>query len=138
MHKQAIEWAQTFAQCVRNKDFHAALHLFSPKVHSYGTRVVEACNRNQLHEGQWTPTWHRTQGFDYLPGSMDVQLSSDASVAIVCALWRSEGVDSPESWGLQQPYERSGRCTFVLTKNHQDAWVCTHSHFSLNPGQGPN
>ncbi len=135
---QAIAWAEDFALCVRNRDFANARTLFASTVHSYGTKAVEVSSLDQLLKEQWCPTWHRTQRFAYLAESMDIQLSQDGSVAIVCARWRSEGVDSQEAWERQQPYERSGRCTFVLTRQISGSLICNHTHFSLDPGTGPN
>lgn len=136
--QRAIAWTEVFARCVRDRDFSSARPLFSPRVHSYGTRTVEAFGLEQLVQEQWTPTWIRTQGFEHQPGSLDVQLSRDGSFALVCARWASEGVDTPDSWGLQTPYRRSGRCTYALTGDDDGVWTCTHSHFSLDPGKGPN
>lgn len=134
----ATEWAEAFARCVRERDFFAAKQLFCAHVHSYGTRAVEANGLEQLVEQQWTPTWNRTRGFEHLPGSLDVQLSGDGSLAIVCARWASEGVDTPERWGQQAPYRRSGRCTYALTGDGSGGWRCVHTHFSLDPSAGPN
>lgn len=135
---QAIAWAEDFALCVRNRNFANARTLFASTVLSYGTRAVEVNSLEHLQKEQWHLTWLRTQHFAYLPGSMSTQMSGIGDMAIVCARWTSEGVDTPESWGQQQPYSRTGRCTFALNRTIDDRWMCVHTHFSLDPGNGPN
>ena len=132
--QQALAWAEAFAVHVRNRDFESALPMFSAAVHSYGTRAVEVHSLDELKREQWAPTWLRTRGFHHLPDSLDTQVSLDGSMAVICARWASEGVDTPESKEQQEPYKRSGRCTYVLTRAPDGRWTCSHTHFSLDPG----
>lgn len=131
--RQACAWAEAFAQHVRNRDIESALPMFSPAVHSYGTRAVEVHSLVELKTEQWAPTWFRTRGFHHLPDSVDTQVSPDGSMAVICARWASEGVDSPDAWEQQPPYTRTGRCTYVLTRAGNAGWTCSHTHFSLDP-----
>lgn len=135
LFQQAVDWAQSFARCVRERDFEAGRSLFLSDVHSYGTRTCEARGLEQLHVQQWAPTWVRTEGFDYIDGSLAVQCSEDGSMLVVLGRWQSRGVDDAGQWGRQIPYARSGRCTFVLLR--QTAGLrCSHTHFSMDPDPG--
>lgn len=130
-----IDWATKFARCVRDRDFEGGQALFSAHVHSFGTRTSEAQNLQDLLKDQWSPTWNRTQGFDYVPGSMHVRMSEDACMAVVMARWSSMAIAiaSEDTWNQQVPHRRIGRCSFVLTRIACEQWHCIHSHFSLDP-----
>lgn len=131
----AVEWTQQFASSVRSRDFEKGATLFAPDVHAFGTRCHEAHGLGDLLLNQWQPTWLRTANFDYLPGSVQVDLSEDASMAVVTARWQSHGVDHQDLWDTQPPYLRSGRCTFVLKCTPNGIWSCIHSHFSMLPDE---
>jgi ketosteroid isomerase-like protein len=131
--KSAFSWAQQFAASVRDRNFENGASLFACDAHGFGTRCREARSLAELLMNQWQPTWPRTTDFDYVPDSVHVQLSDDSSMALVTARWQSLGVDHSELWGVQIPYRRSGRCTFVLKREQTDTWCCTHSHFSMDP-----
>lgn len=129
----ALEWAEVFATCVRNQNFERGKTLFSENVHSYGTRACEASGLEELVAQQWIPTWQRTRYFRYVKETISVEVSGDGCMAVICARWCSIGVDSPGQWGIQTPYTRSGRCTFVVIKSALSEWQCIHSHFSIDP-----
>jgi ketosteroid isomerase-like protein len=134
----ALAWAHAFARCVRQRDFDAGKSLFAPDAHSFGTRMIEAHGRDMLLAEQWLPTWTRTQGFDYAPGSLRAQISGDGGMALITARWQSLGVDDASRWGQQAPYRRNGRCSLVLARTPDGPWRCVHSHFSMDPeGQRP-
>ena len=130
--RQALDWAQRFARCVRERDFATGRKLFLSNVHSFGTRTCEARGLDQLHSEQWGPTWVRTEGFDYIDGSLEVQRSDDGNMLVVLGRWQSRGVDDAGQWGRQTPYARAGRCTFVLLRQ-TEGLLCAHTHFSMDP-----
>jgi hypothetical protein len=131
--KAALIWMDSFSESVRNRDIHNAKSLFSTSVISFGTRVTKAPDLETLITEQWYPTWERTAEFAIVRESISIEPSNDYSVLIISFLWSSIGVDTPTSWDIQKPYAREGRGTLILKLDHNSSYICTHSHFSLNP-----
>ncbi len=131
--QSALDWMERFAACVRARDIASARPMFSAGLRSFGTRTVEASSLDELVAQQWQPTWLRTREFRYQPGSVELRPSADGSMMLAVARWESIGVDSPEAWDRQAPYARRGRCSFVLQREDAGAWVCIHTHFSMDP-----
>lgn len=129
-------WLESFAACVRARDFEGGRALFAPQVHGFGTLTPVVEDRQALHDWQWLPTWVRTREFRFEPATVRLLTSPDGCQAVVMAMWSSEGVDRPDHWGLQPPYARRGRATIVLRRQLDGSWLAFHTHFSLIPNHG--
>ncbi len=123
-------WFDDFAVCVRNRDLTSGRRLFDPACVSFGTRAEHLGDLDDLMARQWHPTWTTTRGFAAIPGTLMVQIATDASVVVLTARWTSEGVNPDGS-----TFDRRGRCTIVLRENDGSphGLVAVHTHFSLSP-----
>lgn len=79
---------------------------------------------------QWRHIWPHTQGFAFDPASLRGWCSPDGRLALVDALWTSEGVDAEGN-----AYPRRGRASLALAPSPESpvGWVALHTHFSLSP-----
>ena len=77
---------------------------------------------------QWDHVWPKTTDFHFTLEQAEVLASPDGRMAIVVAPWNSTGYHEDG-----KPFPRPGRATLVFAKDGE-AWLCTHSHMSLNRG----
>jgi ketosteroid isomerase-like protein len=116
---------ETFAGCVRRREFDAALELFAPEVTSFGTVAEMTHGRDALLREQWRHVWSRTHGFDF-DYARTVSIADDEMLCVM-APWSSFGTDSEGA-----EFRRDGRATLLLVRDGE-RWVAGHSHFSLVP-----
>ena len=123
-----LDWLDRFAGFVRDVDYHSAKPLFHPDVLAFGTYRNVIPGLDQWVATQWDNVWPKTTGFRFDLDGTHVLASADESMAVVIAPWGSTGYhpDGAE-------YDRPGRATMVFNKL-DGAWLCTHSHMSLNRG----
>ena len=123
-----IAWLERFAGYVRDVDYAAARPLFHPDVLAFGTHrdVIEGVASWQAT--QWDNVWPRTSDFRFDIAAARVLISADNTMTTVVVPWTSTGYHQDGT-----SFDRPGRATLVFNK-HNSAWLCTHSHMSLNRG----
>jgi len=121
-------WLETFAQCVREVDYDRATEMFDRDVVGFGTFAAMLVGRDALIDGQWKNIWGCTRGFRFLLDGAHADVSTVGDMAFVATPWISQGRDAAGNW-----YDRVGRCTLVLRKDANGAWLCVHSHYSRQP-----
>ena len=123
-----IAWLERFAGYVRDVDYAAARPLFHPDVLAFGTHRDIISGVASWQATQWNNVWPKTSDFRFDTGVTRILVSADNTMATVVAPWTSTGYHQDGS-----PFERPGRATMIFN-NLEGAWLCTHSHMSLNRG----
>ena len=123
-----LEWLDRFSAFVRDVDYGAARPLFHPEVLAFGTHRDIIPGLEAWIATQWDNVWPRTTGFRFDNEGTHVLASPDESMAVIVTPWTSTGY-TPEG----APFDRPGRATLIFNKL-DGAWLCTHSHMSLNRG----
>lgn len=123
-----IAWLERFAGHVREVDYAAARPLFHPDILAFGTHRDVIAGLAAWQATQWDNVWPKTSDFRFDTGAARVLVSADHTMATVVVPWTSTGYHPDGS-----TFERPGRATMVFT-NENGAWLCTHSHMSLNRG----
>jgi ketosteroid isomerase-like protein len=123
-----IDWLETFSGYVREVDYAAARPLFHPDVLAFGTHRDVIPGLAEWPATQWDNVWPRTTGFTFDTAGTRVLVSADNTMATVVAPWTSTGYHPDGS-----KFDRPGRATMIFNKQ-DGAWLCTHSHMSLNRG----
>jgi ketosteroid isomerase-like protein len=123
-------WLEEFATCVRNRDIAAGRELFATEVRSFGSRVEQVENVEELVKRQWSRVWFDTRGFRFHEETVREVRSRDGDLVCVFAVWSSEGVGEGG-----RSFLRRGRCTIVLRREaaHPVGYVAVHTHFSKTP-----
>ena len=123
-----MRWLERFAGYVRDVDYAAARPLFHPDILAFGTHrdIIEGLASWQ--STQWDNVWPRTSDFWFDTAAARILVSSDVTMACVIVPWTSTGYHQDGA-----TFERPGRATMVF-HNEAGAWLCTHSHMSLNRG----
>ena len=122
------KWLETFAGYVREVDYAAARPLFHPDVLAFGTHNDVIPGLDKWVTSQWDHVWPKTTDFHFTLEQAEVLASPDGRMAIVVAPWTSTGYHEDGTL-----FPRPGRATLVFSKDGE-AWLCTHSHMSLNRG----
>lgn len=125
-HASFVAWLDRFAGYVREVDYASARGLFHPDLLAFGTHRDVIPGLEAWIATQWDNVWPRTADFRFDTASAHVL--ADGAMAVVVAPWTSTGF-SPEG----APFDRPGRATMVFHRA-SDAWICVHSHMSLNRG----
>ncbi|MGH7739879.1 MAG: YybH family protein [bacterium] len=125
----AREWLTRFEDCVRGCDFSKARGLFSAAVVGYGSLVGRMTGLDALEGEQWRQVWPNIRQFTFQLGDLRVHGSEEMDLLALAVSWNSVGINQ-----AQGPFERPGRCTLLLKREEDGAWLCAHSHFSLMPG----
>lgn len=123
-----IDWLERFAGYVRDVDYAAARPLFHPDILAFGTHRDVIPGLAAWQSTQWDNVWPKTSDFRFYTGAARVLVSADQTMATVVVPWTSTGYHQDGS-----AFERPGRATMVFSKDG-GAWLCTHSHMSLNRG----
>lgn len=124
----AASWLRAWVQLINAGDYESARHLFAPDVLAFGSLAQTTHGLDALEHEQWRKIWGTIRNFAF---EAPVQLAAGDSAATLALRWHSEGMTEDAGW-----YERRGRCTLVLERRGQGL-VCTHSHFSMDPGIPP-
>lgn len=126
VHAHFTDWLDRFAALVRDVDYAGARPLFHPEVLAFGTHRDVIPGLEAWIATQWDNVWPRTSDFQFdLAGT---HVLADAGMAVVIAPWTSTGYHPDLT-----PFDRPGRATMVFSKA-DGAWLCVHSHMSLNRG----
>jgi ketosteroid isomerase-like protein len=121
-------WLDRFAGFVREVDYASARALFHPDVVAFGTHRDVVAGLAALQATQWENVWPKTEDFSFTLAETDVLASDDKSMVFVIAPWTSTGFHADGT-----RFERPGRATMIF-HGKPDAWLCVHSHISLNRG----
>jgi ketosteroid isomerase-like protein len=117
-----------FSACVRDVDYAAARLMFHPDVLAFGTHRDIIPGLEAWINTQWDNVWPKTTDFTFDLDGTHVLASADESMAVVVTPWTSTGYHQDMT-----PFDRPGRATMVFNRL-DGAWICTHSHMSLNRG----
>lgn len=118
-------WLETFAACVRARDFDAARPMIAGDVVSFGTKAAMVEGRENLIAQQWRHIWPTIQGFTFDLGTLHWRRAEELAWAVLT--WTSQGF-RPDG----TPFPRPGRATFTFARR-DGRWLATHTHFSLFP-----
>lgn len=121
-------WLRAWETLINTGDYATARRLFAPGVVAFGSLASTTTGLDALEQQQWRQIWGTIRAFAF--GS-PLQVTTAAETTTLALRWRSEGLLADGGW-----YERSGRCTLVLELRGAGL-VCTHSHFSMDPGVAP-
>jgi len=123
-----VRWLERFAGYVREVDYAAARPLFHTDILAFGTHRDIIAGLASWQATQWDNVWPRTSGFRFDTQAARVLVSADGTMATVVVNWTSTGYHQDGS-----TFDRPGRATLIFSKQ-DGAWLCTHSHMSLNRG----
>ncbi len=123
-----VRWLERFAGLVRDVDYAAARPLFHPDILAFGTHRDIIDGLASWQATQWDNVWPRTSDFHFDTDAARVLVSCDNTMATVVVTWTSTGYHQDGT-----TFDRPGRATLILNKT-DGAWLCTHSHMSLNRG----
>ena len=123
-----VGWLEQFAGFVRDVDYAAARPLFHPDVLAFGTHRDVISGLAAWQSTQWDNVWPKTSDFSFDTSAARVLVSADNTMATVVVPWTSTGYQPDGS-----RFDRPGRATMVF-RRQDDAWLCVHSHMSLNRG----
>ena len=123
-----VDWLERFAGFVREVDYAAARPLFHPDVLAFGTHRDVIPGLAAWQATQWDHVWPKTSDFRFDTAATHVLVSADNTMATVVVPWTSTGYHQDGA-----TFDRPGRATMVFGR-HDGAWLCTHSHMSLNRG----
>ncbi len=121
-------WLERFAGHVRDVDYAAARPLFHPDILAFGTHRDIISGLAAWQTSQWDNVWPKTSDFRFDTAGARILVSRDSTMASVVVSWTSTGYQQDGT-----PFDRPGRATMVF-HNVGGAWLCTHSHMSLNRG----
>ena len=123
-----LAWLDRFAGFVREVDYGAARPMFHPDVLAFGTHRDVIPGLEAWIATQWDNVWPKTTDFRFDLDATQVLAAADGSMAVTVAPWTSTGY-APDG----TPFDRPGRATMVFSFL-DGAWLCVHSHMSLNRG----
>lgn len=123
------DWLDRFAVCVRDVDYAAARPFWHPDIVIFGTYQELVKSLPAWTELQWDNVWPRTAEFRFDLKNTIVLASPDGAMAVAIAPWTSTGFH-----GDGMPFDRPGRATIVLARQHDGRWLGVHSHMSLARG----
>jgi ketosteroid isomerase-like protein len=123
-----IAWLERFAGYVREVDYAAARPLFHPDILAFGTHRDIISGLATWQATQWDNVWPKTSDFRFDTGAARILASADNTMATVVVSWTSTGYTQNGA-----AFDRPGRATMVF-HNNDGAWLCSHSHMSLNRG----
>ncbi len=119
-------WLDVFAGHVRDVDYAAAAPSFHPDVLAFGTHRDVIPGLAAWIRTQWDNVWPRTTDFRF-----DLERTrylAALPMAVAIAPWTSTGYHRDGT-----PFDRPGRATMIYQRVGE-AFICVHSHMSLNRG----
>lgn len=128
LRRHFLDWLIRFSAFVRDVDYASARPLFHPEVLAFGTHRDIIPGLEAWIATQWDNVWPKTTDFTFDLEGTHVLASTDESMAVVVTPWTSTGYHTDGA-----PFDRPGRATMVFNRL-DGAWLCTHSHMSLNRG----
>ena len=123
-------WIDRFSGHVASLEFASAAAMMDPEVVSFSTFHDIVVGVEQFVDAQWRKVWPTIDDFRLESENMHATVSPDRCMAAVAVTWTSVGFTES-----QQPFDRPGRCTFVLARDGVDEpWRGVQGHFSLYRG----
>ena len=127
MTERSVEaWLREFEAACRARDFTSGRRLFAEDAVAFGTWATAVSGLANIEREQWRNVWPRIREFRFEERPVT---AATGDAGWVAAAFSSEAT-GPDG----QPFRRSGRATFVLTRR-DGQWRCVHSHVSLLPMQ---
>ncbi len=124
------EWVDRFSSHVAALRYEDAADMMDPNVTSFSTWSDIVTGVDHFVNGQWRNVWHTIRNFRMETPKMRIAVSPDRLMAAVAVTWASTGF-TPDG----EPFDRPGRCSFVLTRENLNApWFGVQGHFSLFRG----
>ena len=123
-----VAWLERFSGYVREVDYAAARPLFHPDILAFGTHRDIISGLATWQATQWDNVWPKTSDFRFDTDAARILASADNTMATVVVSWTSTGYTQNGA-----AFDRPGRATMVF-HNNDGAWLCAHSHMSLNRG----
>jgi ketosteroid isomerase-like protein len=123
-----VAWLERFSGYVRDVDYAAARALFHPDLLAFGTHRDVIPGLKAWQDTQWDNVWPKTSDFRFDTDAAHILVAADNTMAVVVVPWTSTGYHQDGS-----TFERPGRASMAFNKQN-GAWLCTHSHMSLNRG----
>jgi ketosteroid isomerase-like protein len=128
VREAVLHWLAVFEDHVREVDYAAAAPMFDPNVLAFGTHRDVIPDLASWIRTQWNNVWPHTTDFDFDLAATAVLASGAGDMAVAVAPWTSTGFHRDGT-----RFDRPGRATMVFQRKG-DAWLCVHSHMSLNRG----
>jgi ketosteroid isomerase-like protein len=127
---QIATWLEAWGSEVAAVDLRAARERFAPGLLAFGTHADVVEGRDEVEAQQWSQIWPAIEDFAFDVAHLHVLASPDGLLAVAIVPWTSTGIDEHGA-----RFDRPGRATVVLERPTQDdAWVASHTHFSLARG----
>ena len=123
-----LEWLDRFSGFVRAVDYASARPLFHPDTLAFGTHRDIIPGLEAWIAMQWDNVWPRTTDFRFDLDGTHMLASANEDMVVLVAPWTSTGYHE-----VGTAFDRPGRATMVFNRLG-GAWICTHSHMSLNRG----
>ena len=124
------EWVDRFSGHVAGLRYDEAGDMMDPEVNSFSTWTDVVVGVDHFVNAQWRNVWPTMTDFVLLTDKMRSRVSPDRLMAAVMVTWTSTGYSEDG-----QPFDRPGRCSFVLARHTLDApWRGVQGHFSLMRG----
>ena len=124
-----FDWLERLAACVRAVDYSAARPFWHRDIIVFGTYQELVRGRELRAETQWSNVWPRASDSAFDLDNTVVFSSTDGGIATVSTPWTSTGFQTDGS-----RFDRPGRATIILARNHDKRWVGIHSNMSLQRG----
>ena len=124
------EWVDRFSGHVAGLRYDEAAAMMDPEVNSFSTWTDVVVGVDHFVNAQWRNVWPTMTDFVLLTDKMRSRVSPDRLMAAVMVTWTSTGYSEDG-----QPFDRPGRCSFVLARATLEApWRGVQGHFSLMRG----
>ena len=122
-----------FSGHVANLRYDDAAAMMDPEVNSFSTWTDVVVGVDHFVNGQWRNVWPTMTDFVLLTDKMHAHLSPDRMMAAVMVTWTSTGYAEDGA-----PFDRPGRCSFVLVRDSVDGpWRGVQGHFLADAGRPP-
>ena len=127
------EWVDRFSGHVANLRYDDAAAMMDPAVNSFSSWTDVVVGVEHFVNGQWRNVWPTMTDFVLLTDKMRCRTSPDRLMATVMVTWTSTGYAEDGT-----PFDRPGRCSFVLLRDSLDGPVAGRAGpFLADEGRPP-
>ena len=106
------EWVDRFSGHVADLRYDDAAAMMDPEVNSFSTWTDVVVGVEHFVNAQWRNVWPTMTDFVLLTDKMRSRVSPDRLMAAVMVTWTSTGYAEDGT-----PFDRPGRCSFVLVRD---------------------